>query len=86
MAICDLKRNYIGGKTDIITNLETSSPKKDYSKYRKYTYYNELLEKEELDMVDIVLPYLHCEVAVKALEKGFNVMCEKPISAERKAV
>ncbi|MBQ9921865.1 MAG: Gfo/Idh/MocA family oxidoreductase, partial [Clostridia bacterium] len=81
VAICDLNRDYMDGKTNIITNLEKSATKKDYSKYRKYTDYNELLEKEELDMVDIVLPtYLHCEVAVKALEKGFNVMCEKPMA------
>lgn len=39
-----------------------------------------MLEKEELDIIDICLPtYLHCEYTVKLLKRGYHVMCEKPM-------
>ncbi len=51
---------------------------------RQYLSFDEMLEKEELDIVDICLPtYLHPDYAVKAMEKGINVLCEKPISLNR---
>ena len=40
----------------------------------------ELLEKEQLDMVHICLPsHLHADNAVAAMEKGMNVLVEKPL-------
>ncbi len=43
------------------------------------TDYNEILELEGLDAVDICTPnYLHSIITTKALEKGLNVFCEKP--------
>lgn len=46
---------------------------------KSFTDYNELLETEGLDFVDICTPnYLHSLVAVKALNKGLHVFCEKP--------
>ncbi len=54
---------------------------------RQYLSLDEMLEKEELDIVDICLPtYLHADVSVKAMEKGINVICEKPISLNRSDV
>lgn len=48
---------------------------------RSYTNYCELLEKEQVDIVDICLPtFLHVEVSLAALKKGIHVLCEKPIS------
>ena len=48
---------------------------------RHYLSFDEMLEKEPLDILDICLPtYLHVEFALKALEKGIHVLCEKPIS------
>lgn len=48
-----------------------------------YEYGMELIEKEQLDIVHICLPsYLHAEHAVKALEKGMNVLVEKPVYEE----
>ncbi len=44
-----------------------------------YEDYNEVLEIEGLDAIDICTPnYLHSQIAVKALKKGINVFCEKP--------
>ena len=44
-----------------------------------YVDYREMLDKEELDAVDICTPnYLHSVMAVDALNHGFHVLCEKP--------
>jgi len=46
-----------------------------------YSSMDELLENETPDMIDICTPsYLHAELSIKALEKGFHVLCEKPMS------
>ncbi len=40
-----------------------------------------MLEKEQIDILDICLPtYLHADFSVKAMDKGINVICEKPVS------
>lgn len=52
-----------------------------YENKALYTDFDQMLETEELDIVDICLPtYLHADFAVKAMEKGIHVVCEKPIS------
>lgn len=52
-----------------------------YTDIRKYTNFDEMLEKEEVDIFDICLPtYPHADFSVKAMEKGINVICEKPMS------
>ncbi len=46
-----------------------------------YLDFDEMLANEELDILDICLPtYLHADFAIKAMKKGINVICEKPIS------
>lgn len=58
-----------------------------YSGKRCYTDFDEMLEKEELDILDICLPsYMHPEFAIKAMDKGINVLCEKPISLKKEDV
>jgi len=58
-----------------------------YPDIRQYTDFDEMLENEELDILDICLPtYLHADFAIKAMEKGINVICEKPISLNREDV
>lgn len=58
-----------------------------YPDKRHYTDFDEMIEKEEFDIIDICLPtYLHADFAVKAMEKGINVICEKPISLKEEDV
>lgn len=58
-----------------------------YSEKRKYVDFDEMLEKEDLDILDICLPtYLHADYAIKAMEKGIHVLCEKPISLKEEDV
>ena len=52
-----------------------------------YTSIDEMLEKEELDILDICLPtYLHVPTAVKAMKKGIHVLSEKPISLKEEDI
>ena len=58
-----------------------------YTDKRRYTDFDEMLEKEEIDILDICLPtYLHADFSVKAMEKGINVICEKPVSLKKEDV
>lgn len=50
---------------------------------RIYTDFDEMLKTEKVDIIDISAPsYLHAEYAIKALEAGFNVICEKPMTLD----
>lgn len=47
---------------------------------RGYSDFDQLLEREQPDVVDICLPNeLHFDYALKALERGCHVLCEKPL-------
>ena len=55
-----------------------------YQDFHCYTDFDEMLEKEQLEVVDICLPtYLHVAFSLKALEKGIHVICEKPVSLDK---
>lgn len=42
---------------------------------------DDMLAKEQLDFVSIILPtYLHHDVAIKCLDSGLHVFCEKPMA------
>ena len=46
-----------------------------------YSSYEEMIEKENPDFVDVCTPsYLHTDMTVYALEHGKHVICEKPMS------
>ena len=48
---------------------------------RFYTDLEQMLEKEEVDLLDLCVPtFLHKELAVKLLSRGYHVMCEKPMA------
>ena len=46
----------------------------------RYTSYEEMIAKENLDIVSVVTPNrFHKEMTILALEQGIHVLCEKPI-------
>ncbi len=46
-----------------------------------YTDYRRLLEREDIEMVDLCVPtYLHAQLAVEAMQAGKHVLCEKPMA------
>lgn len=50
---------------------------------KTYHNYEEMLEKEDLQAVVIAsITAVHVEQALKAIEKGLHVLCEKPLSID----
>jgi len=48
---------------------------------RSYTDYKKMIKEENLDGVSICTPpFTHKEIAIEALNKGINVLCEKPLA------
>jgi predicted dehydrogenase len=48
---------------------------------RSYTNYKKMIEEENLDGVSICTsPSTHKEIAIETLNKGVNVLCEKPLA------
>lgn len=58
-----------------------------YPEQRHYLDIDTMLDSEQIDILDICLPtYLHVSTAIKALQKGIHVLCEKPISLKKEDV
>lgn len=58
-----------------------------FTEKKCYTEFYEMLAENEFDVIDICLPtYLHADFAVKAMEKGINVITEKPISLKEEDI
>ena len=68
VAVCDIRG-------------EMARDKVGFDNIKIYTSFDELIENEKVDMLDICTPsYMHADMVVKALEKGIHVLCEKPMS------
>ncbi len=53
----------------------------EYTDKHCYTDFKEMLDKENLDILDICLPtFLHADFACEAMNRGIHVLSEKPIS------
>jgi len=71
VALCDVSQERIS----------LMGEKLNVSEEHRYTDYQEMLAKEELDIVDIATPHgFHEEPAVAAAESGAHVVLEKPIA------
>ncbi len=54
----------------------------DYPEAAVYRDYRDLLKREDIEAVDIVLPtFLHAQVGIEALNAGKHVLLEKPMAA-----
>ncbi|MBR5271429.1 MAG: Gfo/Idh/MocA family oxidoreductase [Clostridia bacterium] len=78
VALCDINPESFNKQIKI--NISTDDcviPKIDNC----YTDIDEMLNKENLDLVDICLPaFLHKDCAIKILKKNINVLLEKPMA------
>ncbi len=63
-----------------LDNLEEFS--KEYNISNTYKDYNEMFEKENLDLLSVCVPnFLHKKIVIAAAEAGIkNIICEKPIA------
>jgi predicted dehydrogenase len=62
-------------------NFELGKSLANSYKTRFYTDFDEMIEKEKPDIVDICLPTIfHKEYTIKSAKKKINVICEKPIA------
>ena len=78
VAVCDKSIDRIRAKTDI--NIGSDSTELS-DEVRLYTDIDLMLRCEDFDAADVCLPsFLHADVAVKCLEAGKHVLCEKPMA------
>ena len=69
VAICDIDENKC---------IELSSL---YNGLKYYTSYSEMLENINCDVVNVVTPHqMHADMSIEALNRGFNVLVEKPMA------
>lgn len=74
VAVCDIRAEYAEKAAEATGG-------------RAYLDFDQMLEAESLDILDICLPtYLHAEYALKALNRGIHVLSEKPVSLHREDV
>ena len=81
VALCDIdEKKFTNYKADF--NLgDVGAAGYDFSSFNLYTDLEEMLAKEQLDLVTVALPtYLHCWGTCLCLEAGVNVICEKPMA------
>lgn len=77
VAACDIRKEAF--ENSIATNLDDGVLEK--GEYNCYTDLEEMLSKEKIDFLDICLPsFLHADMAVDMLNRGYNVLCEKPMA------
>lgn len=78
VAVCDVDEKRFSNELKINIETDKSMLSEDV---HIYTDVDELIKNEEYDMVDICLPtYLHKEYAIKFMELGKDVLCEKPMA------
>lgn len=78
-ALCDINAENFNKeiKINISGKNESPLPKIEHC----YRDIDEMLASEELDVIDVCLPaFLHKEAVIKALNKGINVIVEKPMA------
>lgn len=81
VALCDIDPEKLEGNA-VAGNIDTGDSAIDFSLYAKYTSVSEMIEKEQLDYVDLALPtYLHRDITIECLNKGLHVLCEKPMAS-----
>ena len=87
------------GQIELVCGAFSSSAKRSQEtgaelflpQHRVYDSYDEMLATEarlpadqRMDFVSVVTPnYLHADIATKALQAGFHVLCEKPLTISR---
>jgi len=81
VAVCDADESKFKPDSGTAGNIGDAEEPLDLSDVKLLTDFDKMLKEVELDAVSITLPtHMHRDFTVKALEAGFNVMCEKPMA------
>ncbi len=79
VALCDINKENFNKEIKINISDENDAPLPKIDNC--YVDIDEMIEKEDLDLIDICLPtFLHKDAVIKALGKGINVLVEKPMA------
>lgn len=79
VGICDIAPDAF--TKNIAINISEGNSGNDEFPFNTYTDLDEMLAKEQPDVVDICLPtFLHKEKAVYLMRAGYHVFCEKPMA------
>jgi len=80
-AICDTNPNIVEDTKRAVGNIEGAEGAVDFGDVELYADFDRMLKSVKLDAVSITLPtYLHADHSIKAMRKGVNVLCEKPMA------
>ncbi|GAF79010.1 unnamed protein product, partial [marine sediment metagenome] len=80
VAVCDADEDRLKG-TGAAGNIPGAEEPLDLTGVEQYRDFDKMLSEAELDAVSITLPtYMHKDFTIKALERGLNVLCEKPMA------
>ncbi len=81
-AVCEQDPKKLAGDwTDIQGNFGPGGEKVDLTGVATYSDYDQMLQDDSLDLIDICLPpSLHCPFTVKAADAGKHVFSEKPMA------
>lgn len=75
------ERKLAGDWREIKGNFGPPGEQVELNDVRAYRRLDDLLSDDDVDLIDICLPpHLHAETAVRALEAGKHVFCEKPLA------
>ncbi|GAF85267.1 unnamed protein product, partial [marine sediment metagenome] len=78
--VCDADEDRLKG-TGAAGNIPGAEEPLDLTGVEQYRDFDKMLSEAELDAVSITLPtYMHRDFTIKALERGLNVLCEKPMA------
>jgi len=81
VAIADVRPDRLEAKNAVQINIENRASLPDLSKVQRFAHADQLIAQAEVDVIDICLPsFLHATYAVKALQSGRHVLCEKPMA------
>ncbi len=80
-AVADAMPERLNAGLSIQGNLDEQGGGLFVDRAERYADGRDLIDRADVDVIDICLPtFLHAEFAVRALEKGRHVLCEKPMA------
>lgn len=79
IAVCDIDRNYLKNAENRVNGHYSQKLGEAYTGCTPYTDFRDLVNRADIDAVDIVTPdHWHTLLAVFAMKAGKDVICEKP--------